>query len=315
MEYRRLGRTGLKVSPICLGCMTFGREIDQETSFAIMDHAFANGINFFDTANVYSLGISEEITGKWIKERGRRDQIVLATKVRGKMGDGPNDQGLSRRHIMQQIEASLRRLQTDYVDLYQVHSWDPETPLDETLRTLNDLVHQGKVRYLGASNFAAWQLCKALWISDVHGWARFDCLQPPYSLVRRGIEQEILPFCADQGIGVIPYSPLAGGFLTGKHKPGQPPPPGTRFTITPFYEGIYYTEKNFRIVEALQKAAAARGVPMVELAIAWVMSHPTVTAPIIGARNTEQVDQALRALAMNLSPEARAELTKMADEA
>jgi len=315
MEYRRLGRTGLKVSPICLGCMTFGREIDQETSFAIMDHAFANGINFFDTANVYSLGISEEITGKWIKERGRRDQIVLATKVRGKMGDGPNDQGLSRHHIMQQIEASLRRLQTDYVDLYQVHSWDPETPLDETLSTLNDLVRQGKVRYLGASNFAAWQLCKALWISDVHGWARFDCLQPPYSLVRRGIEQEILPFCADQGIGVIPYSPLAGGFLTGKHKPGQPPPPGTRFTITPFYEGIYYTEKNFRIVEALQKAAAARGVPMVELALVWVMSHPTVTAPIIGARNIEQVDQALRALAMNLSPEARAELTKMADEA
>ncbi len=227
MEYRRLGRTGLKVSTICLGTMQFGWSADEDASFAVMDRAVEQGINFLDTADVYSRwvegnpgGVSEEIIGRWMQEREvRRDQIVLATKVRGTMGEGPNDQGLSRGHILDGVEASLNRLQTDYIDLYQVHWPDEETPLDETLQALTDLVRAGMVRYIGCSNYPAWLLAKSLWVSDVRNLSRYDSLQPHYSLVHRAeFERELQPLCLDQGIGVIPYSPLAGGFLTGKYR-------------------------------------------------------------------------------------------------
>ncbi|MCC7353095.1 MAG: aldo/keto reductase, partial [Anaerolineae bacterium] len=233
MEYRRLGRTGLKVSELCLGTGVFSAPVDEETSHRILSAAFSGGINFIDTADIYSgwvahVGSSEEIIGRWLKNQPR-GQLVIATKVRGSMGEGPNDQGLSRVHIMHAVEASLRRLQTDYIDLYQTHSPDDTTPLDETLRALDDLVHQGKVRYIGCSNYPAWKLCKALWVSDKHGLARYDCLQPHYNLIRRAeFERELMPLCQDQGLGVIPYSPLAGGFLTGKYRKDQPIPPNSR---------------------------------------------------------------------------------------
>jgi aryl-alcohol dehydrogenase-like predicted oxidoreductase len=227
MEYKRLGATGLKVSELCLGCMTFGREADEATASKILDKFIDAGGNFLDTANVYAAGASEEILGRILRER--RSSLVVATKVRfnanifiGKPV-GPNEIGLSRGHIMAEVERSLKRLQTDYIDLYQVHSWDFETPIEETMRALDDLVRQGKVRYLGCSNFTAWQLMKSLWVSDKHGLARFDCLQPQYSLISREVEREILPLCRSEGVGVIPWSPLGGGFLTGKYRAGQKP--------------------------------------------------------------------------------------------
>ena len=219
MEYRLLGRTGLMVSELCLGCMTFGREADEEQSQAIVKRFLDAGGNFFDTADVYSRGISEEITGRAL--RGVRDDIVLATKVRGKMGDGPNEVGLSRKHIMQGCENSLKRLGTDYIDLYQVHIWDQATPLEETLSALTDLVRQGKVRYIGVSNYTGWQIMKSLHVSAMHGFEHFISLQPQYSLVERHIEYELLPLCQDQGIGIIPSSPLCGGFIAGKYKKGE----------------------------------------------------------------------------------------------
>ncbi|HKP87355.1 MAG TPA: aldo/keto reductase, partial [Blastocatellia bacterium] len=228
MKIKRLGRTGLKVTEACLGTMTFGYQCDEKTSFAVMDEAANAGVNFIDTADVYpvpvsleSVGRTEEIIGRWLP--GKRDRFVLATKCRMQMGEGPNDVGLSRKHILSAIEASLRRLQTDYVDLYQVHAPDPETPIDETLRALDSIVESGKARYVGCSNFQAWQLCKALWTSDRLGLSRFDSVQPRYNLLYREIEHELLPLCSDQGVGVIVYNPLAGGFLTGKHRLSEPP--------------------------------------------------------------------------------------------
>lgn len=219
MNVKRLGRTGLWVSELCMGCMTFGGEADEATSIAMVERCLEAGINFFDTANVYTGGRSEEILGKALKPY--RDKVVIATKVRARVAEGPNGEGLSRYHIMQQVENSLRRLRTDVIDLYQVHSWDENTPIEETLSTLNDLVRQGKVRYIGCSNFAAWQLCKALWVSDKHDWARFDSIQPRYNLIDRVIELELLPLCAAEGVGVMVYSPLAGGILTGNTAPAS----------------------------------------------------------------------------------------------
>ncbi|MBI1802451.1 MAG: aldo/keto reductase [Chloroflexi bacterium] len=311
MEYTNLGRTGLKVSRLCLGCMTFGREIDEEASLPIIRCALEQGVNFFDTANVYGNGASEEIVGRALK--GVRHSIVLASKVFGQMGAGVNERGLSRYHIMNAVEDSLRRLQTDHLDLYQVHRWDAETRVAETLRALDDLVTQGKVRYLGCSNFAGWQLIKALWTSDGNGYARFESVQPPYSLIRREIEAELLPACQDQQVGVIPYSPLAGGFLSGKYQKGGEIPKGTRFDVAKFYQNVYMKDKSWRVVEALKEYAERRGTPKEQLAIAWVASHPAVTAPIVGVRSIEQLEQGLAsvALARQISAEERAAISQM----
>lgn len=306
MNYRRLGKTGLWVSELCMGCMTFGGETDESTSIAMVERCLEAGINFFDTANVYTGGRSEEIVGKAL--RPHRDQVVIATKVRIRVAEGPNGEGLSRYHIQQQVEASLRRLQTDVIDLYQVHSWDENTPLEETLCTLNDLVRQGKVRYIGCSNFAAWQLCKALWLSDKHGWARFDSIQPRYNLIDRVVEMEILPLCQAEGVGVMVYSPLAGGILTGKYRPGEPPPPGTRAAENPWFverrAKPHNLERAQRIVQVLHQFER----PLVQTAIAWTISHPAVTCAIIGARHMEQLALILNGWSGALSPEEKAVL-------
>jgi aryl-alcohol dehydrogenase-like predicted oxidoreductase len=312
MKIKRMGRTGLRVSEICLGTMTFGRQCEESTSFAVMDTAAEHGVNFFDTADVYpvggsldTVGRSEEIVGKWLK--GRREQIVLATKCWGAMGRGPNQRGLSRQHICAAIEDSLRRLQTDYVDLYQVHAPDPETPLDETLRALDDLVRQGKVRYLGCSNFQAWLLATALWTSDTSGSARFDCVQPRYNLLFREIENELLPLCRHHGIGVIPYNPLAGGFLTGKYKPSAEPTADVRFGLVgrtqKIYRERYWQEAQFAAISHLQAFFAARNKSLTQVAIAWVLAQPDITAPIVGATSAEQLRQSLPATELTLDVE------------
>ncbi len=313
MEYRRLGNTGLHVSAIDLGCMTFGREIDEAAARPIIQRALDAGINFFDTADVYGQGASEEIVGRALKDM--RDKIVLATKVFGKMSEAPNDQGASRYHIMNSIQASLRRLQTDHVDLYQIHRFDPSTPLEETLRTLDDLVRAGKVRYIGCSNYAAWQVVRALRISAREHLAKFVSVQPRYNLLFREPETELLPMCASEGLGVIPYSPLAGGFLTGKYARGASIPPDTRLATAPFYQDIYVKDKNFRVVDALDRYARKRGVPKEQLALAWVMAHPAVTAPIVGARTVAHLETALAALELHMTSEERDVISRLADEA
>ena len=312
METKRMGRTGLKVSEICLGTMTFGRQCEEAQSFAIMDTAFENGVDFFDTADVYpagggveTAGRTEEIVGKWLKSR--REDIVLATKCWGAMGDKPNDRGLSRKHIFTAVEASLKRLQTDYIDLYQVHAPDPKTPIEETLGALDDLVHQGKVRYTGCSNFQAWRLALALWQSDKLGLARFDCVQPRYNMLFREIEHELFPLCREQNIGMIPYNPLAGGFLTGKHKAGAEPAAETRFALGgragETYRQRYWQEAQFAAVEHLKEFFAARNKPLAQVAIAWVLAQPEVTSPIVGATSAEQLEQSLPAVDMTLDEE------------
>lgn len=312
MKTKRMGRTGLKVSEICLGTMTFGRQCDEAASFAIMDTAFAAGVDFFDTADVYPVGggldlvgRTEEIIGKWLK--GRREQIVLATKCWGAMGRGPNERGLSRKHIHGAIEESLRRLQTDYIDLYQVHAPDPETPLAETLQALDDVVRQGKVRYVGCSNFQAWLLASALWTSDKLGLARFDCVQPRYNLLFREIENELLPLCRHHGVGVIPYNPLAGGFLTGKYKPNAEPTSDTRFGLSgragTIYRQRYWQETQFAAVAHLQEFFAARNKSLTQVAIAWVLAQPGITSPIVGATSSEQLRQSLPATELTLDAE------------
>ena len=313
MEYRQFGRTGLRVSEICLGCMTFGRELDEAGSAPIIRRALDAGINFFDSANVYGHGASEEIIGRALKDV--RNQVVITSKVYGQMGDAPNDRGASRYHILNSVEDSLRRLQTDHIDLYQIHRFDPDTPLDETLRALDDLVRAGKVRYIGCSNFAAWQVMKALWISDREHFAKFVSIQPRYNLVFREPEIDLLPMALSEGLAVIPYSPLAGGFLTGKYKPGEPIPPDTRLATAAWYQGVYVKDKNFRVVAALTNYAQARGVSKEQLALAWVMTHPAVTAPIVGVRTSEQLDTALAAWELKMAREERDAITKMADEA
>ncbi|MCD6289705.1 MAG: aldo/keto reductase [Anaerolineae bacterium] len=311
MEYRTLGRTGVQVSRLCMGTMTFGREADEQTSAAMFHRCREVGINFFDTANIYANGRSEEILGKLIK--GQREEIVLASKVCMPVGDDINARGLSRRHIMLAVEDSLRRLGTDWIDIYYVHHTDPNTPMDETLRALDDLVHQGKILYPAVSNWAAWQIAKALGISEREGLARFECIQPMYNLVKRQAEVEILPLALSEGLAVMPYSPLGGGLLTGKYGVRQRPKQG-RLVENDMYRKRYGDPVYYEVAERFTKHAQEHGVHPVSLAIAWVMSHPAVTAPIIGARNLEQLEPALKALDVPMTPEWRAEISALSIE-
>jgi aryl-alcohol dehydrogenase-like predicted oxidoreductase len=292
MEYRRLGKSGLKVSAIGLGGNTFGNGADEAQTGRIVNRALDLGINFIDTADVYSRGISEEYVGKAVA--GRRQEALIATKVQGRMGDLPNDEGLSRKHIMEGIEASLRRLDTDYVDLYQVHRFDSSTPIEETLSALDDLVRQGKVRFIGCSNFAAWQICESLWVAERKNVTPFVSVQPRYNIFDRAIERELVPFCRQYGIGIIPYSPLAGGVLTGKYHPGEEPPADTR------------AGRNARMRQQLNEATLGRVDRLVawakgrahsggELALAWLLAHPEVSTVIAGATRPEQVEENARA--------------------
>jgi aryl-alcohol dehydrogenase-like predicted oxidoreductase len=296
MEYRSFGRTGMKVSSLTLGCMMFGGKTPAAESYDIIDRALDAGINFLDTANVYSIGRSEEVTGEALKRNGKRHNLVLATKVHGKMGEGVNDLGNSRRHIIEQCEASLRRLQTDYIDLYQIHRPQPDIPIDETLRALDDLVRAGKVRYLGSSTFAAWQLVESLWISKELGLNRFVCEQPPYNLLDRRIERELLPMARTYGFATIPWSPLAGGLLTGKYKRGEEPPEGARFAdqSNPIYRRRL-NDRIYDVIEGLQPIAEDKGVTLSQLSLAWVMQQPGVTSPIIGPRTMDQLEDNLKA--------------------
>ncbi len=308
MEYRKLGRTGLKVSELCLGTMTFRWTSTEEQSLQVLDRAWDAGINFIDTADVYSFwaegnpgGVAEEIIGRWLKTKPR-DQVVIATKVRGRMWDGPNGEGLSRQHITLAVEHSLRRLQIETIDLYQVHWPDWDTPLDETLRALDDLVTTGKVRYIGASNYPAWLLTKALWISDKHDYARFDSIQPHYNLVHREeVEPGLAALCIDQSIGVIPYSPLAGGFLTGKYRSGSIPK-GSRGETSERIKG-YMTDANFALLDALEEMGRERGKTITQMALGWLLTQPFVTAPIIGANTVEQLEESLGAAGLRLREE------------
>jgi aryl-alcohol dehydrogenase-like predicted oxidoreductase len=317
MEYRHLGRTGLKVSTICLGTMQFGWSTGEEAAHVIMSEALASGINFIDTADVYSRwvegnpgGVSEEIIGSWLKLSDvRREDVVIATKVRTKMGEGPNDEGLSRVHILNSVRDSLRRLGTDYIDLYQAHWPDKETPLDETLGAFDDLIRQGLVRYIGCSNYPAWLLAKALWISDVRNLARYDSLQPHYSLVHRPeFERELQPFCLDQGIGVIPYSPLAGGFLTGKYRRDSALPKSDRAG------GIrerYMNEWGFSAVDKLEEIGEQQGATIAQTAIAWILANPAVTSAIIGANSLDQLHDTIKGAEFALNGEEKAALDEI----
>jgi aryl-alcohol dehydrogenase-like predicted oxidoreductase len=285
------------VSELCLGCMTFGREADEEASRGLVARFLEAGGNFVDTADVYTKGLSEEITGRAIK--GVRDDVVLATKVRFPMGEGPNDVGLSRKHVIGGCEHSLRRLGTDYIDLYQVHCWDGATPLEETLSALSDLVRAGKVRYVGVSNFTAWQLMKSVSLSDALGFERFVCLQPQYSLVERNIEREVLPVCEEEGLGVIPWSPLGGGFLSGKYRRGEEPPQGSRISEAVESMEEYWdrraTERNWRVLDVVGRISEETGKSYAQISLNWLLRQPAVTAPIIGARTLDQLEDNLGA--------------------
>ncbi len=316
MDYRYLGKTGLKVSELCLGAMTFGRETDEATSFAMMDSFAAAGGSFIDTADVYTRGVSEEIVGRWLA-RQPREQFVIATKVRFGMGEGVNDIGLSRKHILDGVHHSLRRLGVDYIDLYQVHCWDPGTPLDETLSTLDSLVQQGKVRYIGISNYKAYQIQKAVDLSRAHGWEQFVCLQPLYNLLDRSIEWEIVEVCLNEGLGIIPWSPLRGGWLTGKYRRGMSAPPddtrigeATRKGWSETWEN-YNTERTYAVIDALDAIAQAHGKTIAQVALNWVKDQPGVTAPIIGARSLQQLADNLGAVGWSLSAEQRAHLNEV----
>jgi aryl-alcohol dehydrogenase-like predicted oxidoreductase len=310
MNYRHLGKTGLKVSELCLGAMTFGRENEatEEESFEMMDRFVAAGGNFIDTADVYSTGISEEIVGRWLKKQPRND-LVIATKVRFPMGSGPNDVGLSRKHILHSVEASLRRLQTDYIDLYQVHCWDEKTPLEETLSTLNELIRKGVVRYLGVSNFTGWQLQRAIDLSRENGWEGFVCLQPQYNLLCRSTEWELIPVSLREGLGVIPWSPLRGGWLSGKFKRGMSAPPeGSRIELAEKKDwgekwSAYNNEQTWRTLDGLHEVSALVDRSPAQVAINWLLQKPGVTAPIIGARRIQQLESNIGATGWALSPD------------
>ncbi|HKV44813.1 MAG TPA: aldo/keto reductase [bacterium] len=293
MEYLPLGRTGTKASAIGLGTNSFGGRADRATSIAILHRALDAGISLIDTANIYTATASETIIGEGLK--GRRHHALVATKGGMKTGEGPNDRGSSRVHLMRELEGSLRRLQTDYVDLYQIHAWDDDTPVEETQRTLDDMVRSGKVRYVGASNYAAWQLCKALWVSDRRGFVRFESVQPEYSLADRAVERELVPFCRNQGIGVIAYFPLAGGILTGKYRRGQEPPKGSRALTQPqFAKRI--SDLNLRLAEDVAGLADEVHCTPSQLALAWLIRRPTVCSAIAGATSVAQLEENLAAL-------------------
>jgi aryl-alcohol dehydrogenase-like predicted oxidoreductase len=322
MEHVRLGKSGLQVSRLCLGTMTFGLQIDETAADAILDRADEAGIDFLDTSDAYPLGgdlstkgVTEEIIGRWM--RGKRDRFILATKCFGPTGPAPFDAGNSRKHIMSAVDASLRRLQTDYIDLYQLHGYDPNTPIDETLSALDDLVHSGKVRYVGCSNFLTYRLVRAIGRSETLGLARFDSVQPRYNLLFREIEREMLPFCEEEGVGVIPYNPIAGGLLSGKHDRTVPPPDGSRFTLGtagPAYQERYWHEREFATVAELGKLADEAGVSLVTLAVAWVLANKAITAPIIGASRPEQLTDSLAATEFTLDPGLKAQLDEITHE-
>ena len=293
MEYRNLGQCGLKVSEICIGTMTFGHGADQSEAQHMTDLALARGVNFFDTANAYSKGQSETMLGQAL--RGRRQEAVVATKFFNPMGSGPNDSGMSRVHIMQAIEASLRRLEMDYVDLYYIHHVDVQTPVEEMLRAVDDLVRQGKVRYIACSNYEAWRLCDALWLSDVHNLARFVCNQPQYSLVVRDIEQELIPLCRAKGLGVVAWSPLAGGFLTGKYKPGARRQAGTRSEEGWAYPDPYFAANADETLAALLEVARSLDRSPAQVALRWVLAQPALASVIVGARTAAQLEDNLSA--------------------
>jgi 1-deoxyxylulose-5-phosphate synthase len=312
MEYVRLGRTGLEVSRIALGCMSYGDPqrgnhtwtLDEEASRPLIKQALEAGITFFDTANVYSDGSSEEIVGRALGEMARREEVVLATKVHGRMRPGPNGAGLSRKAILAELDASLRRLGTDYVDLYQIHRWDPATPIEETLEALHDVVKAGKVRYIGASSMWAWQFAKSLYLADLRGWTRFVSMQDHYNLLHREEEREMLPLCAAEGIGVLPWSPLARGRLTRAWDEDT-----ERSRSDEFGKTLYDTASSDRtIVERVAEVAAARGVPRAQLALAWVLHNPAVTAPIVGAGRPGHIEDAVAAVDLRLDDEEVARL-------
>ena len=302
MEYTRLGDTGLEVSRLCLGCMNFGSDApwmidDREQSEAVIERAIEHGINFFDTANVYSQGESERILGAALD--GRRDEHVIATKVHGRMADRPNGQGLSRRHVLEQADASLDRLGTDYIDLYQIHRWDDETPITETLSALDTLVDHGKVRYVGASTMSAWQFTKALYEADVNNFERFVSMQAEYNLVDRHEEANVLPVCRDQGVGVIPWSPLAGGFLTGKYERGEAPAEGR--AADDEHTQNRFTEDNWAVLDEVRTLADRKGTTPVRISLAWLLAKDVVDAPIVGPRTLEHLDEQVAALSISLS--------------
>jgi aryl-alcohol dehydrogenase-like predicted oxidoreductase len=316
MEYRNLGRTGLKVSALCMGTMQFGWSVDEADTRRILSRSYESGINFFDTADIYSHwvdgnpgGVAEKYLGRWMKQaKIPRHQLVIATKVRGEMGDRPNDEGLSRVHIMQAVEASLRRLKTDYIDLYQTHWPDNDTPIEETLRALDDLVRQGKVRYIGASNCKAWELMQALWTSDKNNFVRYDSLQPHYNLIERAeFEAELRDVCKIYGLGVIPYSPLAGGFLTGKYRKDKPIPGSRRA------KGLQHamTDKNFALIKRLDEIGKANKATVSQVALAWLLADPVITCPIIGATSVEQLEENLGALDVKLKVDEKQVLDEM----
>lgn len=311
MEYRNVGRTGLKVSEICLGTMTFGHGTDKDEAQRIVDRSIEAGVNFFDTANGYSNGQSETILGEIVK--GRRDELVLATKVFNPMGKGPNDSGMSRVHIMQAIEASLKRLQTDYIDIYYIHHVDTQTPIEEMLRAFDDLVHHGKVRYIACSNYEAWRIMESLWISDSKNLARFECLQPQYSLVVRDIEEEIIPVCQLKGLGVVVWSPLAGGFLTGKYKPGQNKVEGSRSEEGWAFPSRYFAPNADEILQTLLDIAQEVGRTPAQVATRWTLEQPAITSAIIGARTLSQADDNLRASGWQLPTEALEKLNNVSE--
>ncbi len=307
MKYLNLGHTGLKVSRLCLGCMTYGstkwREwvLEEEASRPFIQKSLEAGINFFDTANVYSDGVSEEILGRAIRDMAKRDEVVIATKLFNPMRPDPNGRGLSRKAIMTEIDHSLKRLGMDYVDLYQTHRWDAETPIEETMEALHDVVKSGKARYIGASSMYAWQFAKAQHAADKHGWTKFASMQNHYNLIYREEEREMLPLCADQGIGVIPWSPLARGFLAGnRDKQGGET---SRAKTDDFAKKLYYQDDDFKVADRLGEVAKARGLSNTQVALAWILSKPVVTAPIIGASKPHHLDQALAALDVELSAE------------
>ncbi len=310
MQYVNLGKTGLKVSRLCLGTMTYGTSqwrpwvLDEEPSRAFIQQALELGINFFDTADMYADGVSEQVVGRALRDFARRDQVILTTKVYNRMGEGPNDRGLSRKHILDALDASLRRLGTDYVDIYMIHRWDYETPIEETLETLNDVVRAGKVRYLGASSMWAWQFAKALYFADARGWSRFVVMQNHYNLIYREEEREMIPLCRAEGIALTPWSPLARGFLAGnrtRDKKGET----TRANNDPYAYELYYRDEDFTIAERVVELAKRRGVKPTQIALAWHLNKPEITAPIIGATKPHHLPEAVAALDIRLTDEER----------
>jgi aryl-alcohol dehydrogenase-like predicted oxidoreductase len=301
MNYRNLGRSGLKVSQICLGTNNFGGQISEETSIKIVNKAVDCGINVIDTADVYTGGKSEEVIGKAVK--GRRDEIIIATKVGFGRFEGPNRSGLSRKHVLSQVEHSLTSLRTEFIDIYYMHRFDPETPLEETLRTFDYLVRVGKVRYIACSNFRAWQIAKAQEICETHDLERLIAVQPPYNLLQRDIEEDIIPYCQQEGLGILTYTPLMGGFLTGKYSKNTPPPAGSRFKYNPSLWERASNESNFSVLEQIENVANGVGISTSKLAISWILKNQAITAPIVGASSVEQIEENCQIVEINLPDE------------